>query len=472
MKSADLITANDAGGEVLEKARAHYLRFGKWPADERSRNHVTGGKEDGVSAWVAKPVWPKTKTLGPAEPVWQAQLPDMDPGDTCRSCLNEPGEVEDCESCGGTGEIDPWDAKEITDPAETYASNYDNFCEGQPAFIVTGDVAGVGHDGEPVLRDLKQRREIQTSNEIIRRTGRDDRTSWQDTPCPGCEACQPGHTDERINERAQRGGVFRKGEPATWAGRPVAAPDHAAELDLVAAQHEFGPTPVPRKQAEELAYAAYLKRQNLEAAVHHLRGMRAAEAIGNHKAAQPHKLMYDIHVRELGHNPAGPVPDEVRTLAGEDGKQSTRFKPHEADVLPLRRSEPLLGLLAKASALEAMSRTAGSSLSKNIPKQMSDADIERYIAGIHTGSRRDLRGMPWGATYELRSVPLDKLPPGRPENQQVRQYAKLSTGTAPPIVVTRKGVPDGHHRIAAARLRGDNHHLAYVDSTLDLGTPI
>lgn len=32
-----------------------FLRFGQWPADERSRNHATGGKEFGVSAYELHP---------------------------------------------------------------------------------------------------------------------------------------------------------------------------------------------------------------------------------------------------------------------------------------------------------------------------------------------------------------------------------------------------------------------------------
>lgn len=104
------------------------------------------------------------------------------------------------------------------------------------------------------------------------------------------------------------------------------------------------------------------------------------------------------------------------------------------------------------------------------PAEMSDVQIEKYIGNLHTGSRRDLRSMPWGAKYQLRRVPMDALPPGQPPTKaDVKRYATMDPATAPPIVITGRGVPDGHHRIAAARLRGDTHHLAYVDSSLPLG---
>lgn len=104
------------------------------------------------------------------------------------------------------------------------------------------------------------------------------------------------------------------------------------------------------------------------------------------------------------------------------------------------------------------------------PPTMNDMEIERHISKLHTGSRRDLRNMPWGATYELRRVPLDALPSNQPQTRPaVIQYSRLPAETSPPIVITRSGLPDGHHRIAAARLRGDKDMLAYVDSTLPLG---
>lgn len=141
----------------------------------------------------------------------------------------------------------------------------------------------------------------------------------------------------------------------TWAGRPVADKKDAQELDLAAAAHEFGEQSVPRDQAERLAYAAYVRQKHVEAAAHHWRGLQQAQAVGDSEVAATHKLMYDVHVRELGENPAGAVPAEVKRLAGDlDQGQRPRFKAHPADALPLLRCEPLLGLAVKGVLVQAL----------------------------------------------------------------------------------------------------------------------
>jgi len=121
-----------------------------------------------------------------------------------------------------------------------------------------------------------------------------------------------------------------------WKGRPVADAAAVPDLDVSAAVHQFGGG-VTRDEAEERAYGEYRKRQATEAAAHHLRLYRAATSAGDREVANRHKLMYDVHVRTLGENPAGQPPQQVKALVGDGAEPATRFKPHPADSLPLTK---------------------------------------------------------------------------------------------------------------------------------------
>lgn len=111
-------------GDALEgpktKTRKHseelFIRFGEWHPTERSRNYARGGTEDGVSvydvAWRSK------------EKRWDVRMPtEADnphgPEDTFWTLLKKAEAGED------------------------------------PVFILKGDVVGVGHDGEPLIRNIR-----------------------------------------------------------------------------------------------------------------------------------------------------------------------------------------------------------------------------------------------------------------------------------------------------------------------------
>lgn len=97
----------------------HYLRFGDWPKDERSLNHAEGYREEGVSVY----------DMHRGHPVV--------PGDEI-----------------GYGEFG-------NDTHEELQGRIDNWRRGrQPAHIVKGDVVGIGHDGEPLLRNLQHVRTL------------------------------------------------------------------------------------------------------------------------------------------------------------------------------------------------------------------------------------------------------------------------------------------------------------------------
>lgn len=121
--------------------------------------------------------------------------------------------------------------------------------------------------------------------------------------------------------------------PAMWAGRRILHPDHAVSLDMAAAKHEFG-AGVTREQAEAKAYDDYVRGQRLDAAAHHLAGMKAARAAGDASSAQKHGAMYDAHLKAVGLEPIGPVPPEVQSRLGTLSGQY-RFKAHSGDLLTL-----------------------------------------------------------------------------------------------------------------------------------------
>lgn len=124
-----------------------------------------------------------------------------------------------------------------------------------------------------------------------------------------------------------------------WQGRAIAEKDHANDLDREAAMHEFG-NKLPRGEAEEKAYGDYRKDQHARAAAHHLQGMKAAQASGNMDEARKHGILYDQHMKGLGHESSiGHVPSSVSRYVAEDDKGPYKFKAHSGDRFVLDKSE-------------------------------------------------------------------------------------------------------------------------------------
>jgi hypothetical protein len=115
-----------------------------------------------------------------------------------------------------------------------------------------------------------------------------------------------------------------------WMDRyPVLHHDHFADLEAKAAMNEFG-LKMPREAAEKAAHDDYVKRWRTQAAAHHLAGMKAAHAAGDMEAARKHSMMYNLHVKALGHEPVGPAhPDVVEAMKRV---KAYRFKPHKGDI--------------------------------------------------------------------------------------------------------------------------------------------
>jgi hypothetical protein len=147
----------------------------------------------------------------------------------------------------------------------------------------------------------------------------------------------------------------KKTERGTWQGHPVLDKEHANHLHLQAAIYEFQHG-LSREDAEKRALQEYRAEHHAKAAAHHLHGMRASAAIGNHEAAERHHDFYSLHVKALGLDPMGPVPPEVEKHREQKdpGKREHiyDYKAHDADeylVQPVTGgSPPLAAMQAQA----------------------------------------------------------------------------------------------------------------------------
>lgn len=115
-----------------------YVRFGDWPEDERSMNHITGHKEDGVS------VYDISKHGDPMDPDH-----DMTRGH------------EHDEHCEADCDLDEYNHEYGDDTAEMLRDHIADCRRGRNVrkdrrgHLVQGEHVSFGHDDEPVLRNVK-----------------------------------------------------------------------------------------------------------------------------------------------------------------------------------------------------------------------------------------------------------------------------------------------------------------------------
>lgn len=122
-----------------------------------------------------------------------------------------------------------------------------------------------------------------------------------------------------------------KPENHKWMGRDIFHPHDAHQLHAKAATYEFGDG-LSQADAEDKAYKEYLHGRHVEAAAHHLRSMKAANAVGDSKTAARHSAMYVAHAQAIGGDPVGPVHDDISAhLKDKPGKH--KFVGHKADSL-------------------------------------------------------------------------------------------------------------------------------------------
>lgn len=121
--------------------------------------------------------------------------------------------------------------------------------------------------------------------------------------------------------------------PKPWLGKyPVISEDDHPDLDARAAIFEFRHG-LPQAEAEAQAHHSYVKDKAVDAAAHHLAGLKAAHASGADKAASQHAEAYAGALKAAGLDPFGPVPEEVLDRAKTTKPEVYRFKPHPADLL-------------------------------------------------------------------------------------------------------------------------------------------
>lgn len=120
--------------------------------------------------------------------------------------------------------------------------------------------------------------------------------------------------------------------PPTWLGKhPLLDQRHAHDLEQAAAINEFHHK-MPRDQAEAAAHDEYRKTHHTAAAAHHFAGVRAAQGAGDMEEAKKHGDLYAQHMKALGHDPYGPVPEHIRLQAADPQHTKVyRFANHGGD---------------------------------------------------------------------------------------------------------------------------------------------
>lgn len=131
-----------------------------------------------------------------------------------------------------------------------------------------------------------------------------------------------------------------------WNGRKIAKEEDKHDLEQRAAVFEFKHR-MARPDAEHRAHHEYKRDKHREAAAYHLQGLKAAQAAGSGEEGRKHGMMYQLHMKELGLDPMGPVPHEIQGLADKQ-ENFYRFKPHRGDAFLVQGEETKKSELEKA----------------------------------------------------------------------------------------------------------------------------
>lgn len=126
-----------------------------------------------------------------------------------------------------------------------------------------------------------------------------------------------------------------------WLGKPIVSEDDKPDLEQRAAINEFGHK-MPRHEAEAKAHEEYVREKRMDAAAHHLAGMRAAQGSGEMQEARKHGALYEMHMQALGLDHMGPVPAEIQARIGKTDQKVYKFKAHKGDLFALdKKPEPV-----------------------------------------------------------------------------------------------------------------------------------
>lgn len=120
-----------------------YLRFGHWPENERSSNNVTGFPEEGVSVYDLD---------HEGEPM------DPDPGWERGHHVHDEGCGEDCDIPEFDEDYGNDTGEEMRGRAGRAEKNrrYGRDLSSETGHLVKGDMVGIGHDGEPLLNNVRR----------------------------------------------------------------------------------------------------------------------------------------------------------------------------------------------------------------------------------------------------------------------------------------------------------------------------
>ena len=135
-----------------------------------------------------------------------------------------------------------------------------------------------------------------------------------------------------------------KPEPKPWLDRyPVLDEEHHADLEARAAVNELRGK-MPREEAEARAHGDYVKERALDAAAHHLLGVKAAHAAQHVNAAKQHGAAYAAAMTAAGADPYEQPPQAVMDRIKDAKQKVYSFKAHPADAffpVPEEVKDPL-----------------------------------------------------------------------------------------------------------------------------------
>lgn len=238
-------------------------------------------------------------------------------------------------------------------------------------------------------------------------------------------------------------------EAPQWLGRPISHVHHATQLEHDAAINEFRDR-MPRKQAEDKAYEDYQRTQHIEAAAHHLAGMKTAHASGAMEAARKHGLMYNLHSKALGHEPVGPAHPGVVDHMNKKPTKLYGFKAHRGDLFALHgEKKPDAEAVTKSEALHALWQLT-TDLVKAEDKHCENTKLCREhrpcSCACKACSKMPMTDDRDGKTYHK------KLPPPEPAKKSLGDWAKselaarkkLRTGKPKPCICTAYSHPHRH----------------------------
>lgn len=203
-----------------------------------------------------------------------------------------------------------------------------------------------------------------------------------------------------------------------WMDRPVLNQDHLSDLDQRAAIHEFTHR-LPRHEAEEHAYQDYIREQRVQAAGHHLKGMKIAQAAGDQDSARRHHLMYTMHIQALGEDPYGPPPAAVEAHANHEPSVGYKFKAHHGDFFALPHEAPQVAQKSEAD-LSRLHTLAKEYLAAVEPLEKRSKNVREKTRNITTEERsRRLHAYIRRMGFSHRNGPRDQFGVGKDQREIV-----------------------------------------------------